>query len=214
MHYKCVIGKNKTNSWPSFVIAAKKMWRVAILAVIAAIIMPGGFFFMPQLQASAQKPNILIVYYSRTNNTEVIAKQIQNIVGGHMVRLETVDPYPSDYRATTRQAQVELNSGYKPPLKTTVDNIESYDVIFVGSPNWWNTIATPMMTFLSQNPLAGKTIVPFITHDGSRVGQSVNDIASFCPEATILEPLAVRGGSVSSAQNSVHNWLKGLALAQ
>lgn len=134
----------------------------------------------------------LVVYYSRSGNTRAVAEAIHAAVGGDIVELQSVTPYPEAYRATTDQAKQELASGYKPPLKNRIGHIEAYDVVFVGSPNWWGTVAGPVRTFLSEYDLAGKRIAPFITHEGSALGRSVADIKAFCPKAVVLDGLAVR----------------------
>lgn len=157
----------------------------------------------------AGRERVLIIYYSRSGNTRELAKQIHEIVNGDMVELETVKPYPDEYNAVTKQAKEELNSGYKPPLRTKVNNIGAYDVIFVGSPNWWSTIASPVRTFLSEYDLSGKTIAPFITHAGSRLGRSAADISMLCPKSTILDGLAIWGKDVKTAQNEVSAWVHG-----
>lgn len=92
----------------------------------------------------------LVVYYSRSGNTRAVAEAIHAAVGGDIVELQPVTPYPEAYRATTDQAKQELASGYKPPLKNRIEHIEAYDVVFVGSPNWWGTVAGPVRTFLSE----------------------------------------------------------------
>lgn len=137
---------------------------------------------------------ILVIYYSHSGNTREIAHQIHQMVGGDIMEIQPVEPYPDDYNKVVKQAKAELNSGYKPPLKTKVENIGSYDVIFLGSPNWCQTIAPPVQSFLSQTDLSGKTIVPFITHGGGGSGRSVADIAALCQESTILDALVVQGG--------------------
>ena len=123
----------------------------------------------------------LVVYYSRSGNTRAVAEAIHAAVGGDIVELQPVTPYPEAYRATTDQAKQELASGYKPPLKNRIEHIEAYDVVFVGSPNWWGTVAGPVRTFLSEYDLAGKRIAPFITHDGSSLCRSVADIKARRP---------------------------------
>jgi len=163
-----------------------------------------------QLTGSAKA---LVVYYSRTGNTREIAKQIHKIVGGDIVEIQPVNPYPDDYNATTKQAKRELNSGFKPALKTRVENIGSYDFIFVGSPNWWSTIAAPVKTFLSEYDLSGKTIAPFITHGGGGMARCVDDIKILCKDSTVLEGLAVWGESQSAAQSEVSEWLRKLGMA-
>jgi len=157
---------------------------------------------------------VLVIYYSRSGNTREIANQIHKRIGGDIVEIQTVDPYPDEYDAVTKQAKQELNSGYTPALKTKVENIGSYDVIFVGSPNWWSTIAAPVKTFLSEYDLSGKTIVPFITHAGSGLGRSVTDMATLCPNSTILDGLAAWGESAKTAQNKVPEWLRELKMEE
>jgi len=105
-----------------------------------------------------------VVYFSRSGNTREIANQIHERVGGDIFEIQPEEPYPSNYDAVVKQAKQELESGYKPKLKAKIENIESYDVIFVGSPIWWGTIPAPVVTFLSEYDLSGKTIVPFCTH--------------------------------------------------
>jgi flavodoxin len=151
---------------------------------------------------------ILVAYFSHSGNTREIANQIRQSVGGDIFEIQAVKPYPNDYDAVVEQARQELNSGYKPALKTKVDNIRSYDVIFVGSPSWWSTIAGPVKTFLSEYDLSGKTIVPFCTHEGSGLGRSVADISKLCPKSTLLDGVAIRGSNVKTAQNKISDWLR------
>ena len=157
---------------------------------------------------------MLITYYSRTGNTREIANQIHERVGSEIIELQTVKSYPEDYEAVKKQAMQELNSGFKPELKTKVKEIGSYDVIFVGTPIWWGTIAAPVKSFLSQYDLSGKTIVPFCTHAGSRQGRSVTDISKLCPKSTILEGIAVWGRDAKTAQNEVSEWLKNIKITK
>ena len=156
----------------------------------------------------------LVVYYSRSGNTRAVAEAIHAAVGGDIVELQPVTPYPEAYRATTDQAKQELASGYKPPLKNRIGHIEAYDVVFVGSPNWWGTVAGPVRTFLSEYDLAGKRIAPFITHEGSALGRSVADIKTFCPKAVVLDGLAVRGSRAASAQGEVAAWLRKIGMGK
>ena len=149
---------------------------------------------------------ILIVYFSHTGNTREIANQIHNRVGGDIFEIKTVVPYISDYDALTKQARKELDSDFRPKLQSQVQNIDSYDVIFIGYPIWWGTYPMAVKTFLSEHDLSGKTIVPFCTHEGSGLGRSISDL-KMCTNSTILEGLAVRGSTVKSAQGKVSEWL-------
>jgi flavodoxin len=92
-------------------------------------------------------------------------------------------------------------------LKTKIDHVEAYDTIFVGSPNWWDTIAPPVATFLSENDLSGKTIVPFCTHGGGGLGSISEDIAELCPQSTMLNSFEIYGSGGRDAQARVSAWL-------
>lgn len=153
---------------------------------------------------------VLVIYYSHSGNTREIAHRIHQVVGGDIIEIQPVAPYPDDYNKVVKQAKVELNAGYKPPLKTKIENIGSYDFIFLGSPNWLNTIAPPVQSFLSQADLSGKIIVPFITHGGGGSGRSVADIAALCQDSTILDALVVRGGKPE--KNAIAEWLSKVEL--
>ena len=109
-------------------------------------------------------PKILIAYYTRSGNTENFADQIKKLVGGDFFRIETVDEYPPSYQEVLKVSKVEIDNHYKPPIKSLVENIDQYNIVFVGTPNWYSTIAPPVTTFLSMHDLSEKTVIPFATH--------------------------------------------------
>ncbi|MEM0152856.1 MAG: flavodoxin [Ignisphaera sp.] len=149
----------------------------------------------------------LIVYYSWSGNTRKVARIIHEIVGGDIVELEPEEPYPKSYNATLERAKREIQSGYRPPLKTKIEKIETYGTVFIGSPNWWGTIAPPITSFLSQYNLSGKTIAPFFTHGGGGLQRMLDDLKKLCPNAKILQPFVVYGGGRGNLKDRVHRWL-------
>jgi flavodoxin len=151
---------------------------------------------------------ILIAYFSHTGSTREIAEQIHKKVGGDIFEIRAVKKYPDDYDAVVEEARKELDSGFKPALKTKVKDIKPYDLVFIGYPVWWGTFPAPVKTFLLENDLSGKTIAPFCTHGGSGLGRSEKDISKLCPRSTLLEGEAFRGGDVKTAQNKVSEWLR------
>ncbi|SHF70886.1 Flavodoxin [Caldanaerobius fijiensis DSM 17918] len=168
----------------------------------------------------------LIAYFSRKGNnyvggsivnlpignTEVIAKKIQKLTGSDMFQIKTVKSYPEDYTETTKVAKEEERKNARPELTEIVDDMESYDVIYLGYPNWWGTMPMAVFTFLESHDFSGKTIIPFCTHEGSGMGSSEHDIKRLCPNAKVLPGLAIRGSSVNNADEDVVNWLKKLDL--
>lgn len=156
--------------------------------------------------------HILIVYFSRSGNTRRIAELIHQEVGGTLHEILPEVPYPSAYDAVVEQAKVEIQAGYKPALRSTLDDIEAYDTIFIGSPNWWNTVAPPVTTFLSECDLSGKTVVPFCTHGGGGLGRIGRDIAKLCPQSTILSSFETYGSGRGNAQAKVSAWLSKIGM--
>lgn len=170
------------------------------------------------------KAKSLIAYYSRAGNnyvngdivnlpvgnTEVAANMIRKLTGGDIFRIATVKPYPEGYQETTEVAKEELRGNARPDISGRVDNMEDYDVIYLGYPNWWGTMPMAVFTFLEAHDLGGKTIIPFCTHEGSGMGRSERDIEKICAGADVLKGLAIRGGSVQQALDQIAKWLKGL----
>jgi flavodoxin len=137
---------------------------------------------------------VLIVYLTRTANTKAVAEIIQKQVGGKLVGLELINPYPTNYKAHVAQMVKENNDGYLPPLKTKIDGIESYDRIFIGFPTWGMKIPPPMKTFLKQYNLEGKTIIPFNTNAGYGVGNGFEIVKQLCLKSIVLEGYTTTGG--------------------
>jgi flavodoxin len=171
-----------------------------------------------------RKTKGLIAYYSRAGNnyvngdivnlqvgnTEVAAKMIQKLTGSDIFRIDTVKAYPEGYQETTDVAKKELRENTRPELSGHVNNMADYNVIYLGYPNWWGTMPMALCTFLEAYDFAGKTIIPFCTHEGSGMGRSERDISKLCPEARVLQGLPIRGGNVHHAEKAIADWLREL----
>ena len=163
---------------------------------------------------SAPAGKVLVAYFSHSGNTREVARQIAETTGGELFEIVPAKPYPAEYQAVVDQAKREVEAGARPELKTRVGDMSQYDVVFVGSPCWWYTIAPPVATFLASCDFAGKTVVPFMTHEGSRMGRSEADIRKLCPRSTVPDGLPVRGGSARSSKDAVTEWIGGLGLTR
>jgi flavodoxin len=167
-----------------------------------------------QMDAQCLKDKkILVVYFSSSKggNTRHMAQQIQTATKADIFEILPVNPYQTDDdKALVEQAKVEINNKYKPAIKGTVENFDQYDIIMIGSPNWWETFAPPVATFLSNYDFSGKIIMPFMTHEGSRLGRMISDVKELCPNATITSGLAIRGRSVrdKSTADEIDKWLR------
>lgn len=173
----------------------------------------------------AKNEKVLIVYLSRTKNTKAVAEIIHRKVGGDLVELELVTPYPEHYQTTVDQVAKENETGFLPPLKTKIENIGKYDVVFVGFPTWGMQLPPPMKSFLNQYVLNGKTIVPFNTNAGYGIGSSFETVKQLSPGNKILEGFSTRGGierdgvlfvmegnKEKEVQVEIDKWLKKLEL--
>lgn len=149
--------------------------------------------------------NILIAYFSYSGNSRRVAELIQEKTGGDIFRIETINPYPTDYNAVVDQAKKEQEYNYRPKLTAQVDDVGEYDVVFVGYPNWWITMPMAVFTFLEEYDLSGKMVIPFCTHRGSGLGQSVDDIKELCPNSIIIEGLEIMDDEEFEQQ--IDNWL-------
>jgi len=148
------------------------------------------------------------IVFLEVGNTEVIAGLIQEMTGGDLFHIQAVGAYPEDYTEATAVAKRELRDQARPQLTSWVEDMAGYEVIFLGFPNWWGTMPMPVFTFLEGSELSGKTIIPFCTHEGSGMGVSVRDIKKACPDARVLDGLAIRGSEVKKARDGVSAWLK------
>ena len=185
--------------------------KVIALAAMAALV--------SGLEARAQTPSeggrrMLVAYFSHTGNTRAIARQIQEATGADVFEIVPANPYPESYGEVLARGRQELNDNMMPKLKSEVPDLAPYDVIFVGSPNWFNTIVPPVMTFLSGRDFTGKTLVPFMTHGGGGMGKGVQDVKRLAPGATLLEGRAFRGDAVADAGEDVRAWLRELRLVE
>ncbi len=143
---------------------------------------------------TADENRVLIVFFSRTENTQAVAEIIQQEVGGELFEVLPAEPYPVDYDTLVSQVDEENEAGYTPPLKCNVENIGTYDTVFFGAPTWDMQLPPPMKTFLSEHDLSGKTVVPFNTNGGYGVGSSFQTVADRSPNADVLESFSTRGG--------------------
>lgn len=159
------------------------------------------------MMPSTQRNNILVAYFSRTGNTRDVADQIHESVGGDIFEIVAVDPYPLDYDEAVARARREQDDADRPELAREVENMDSYHMVFIGYPNWCGTMPMPVFSFLEGYDFSGKTIMPFCTHEGSRLGRSVKDIGRLCPQANLLAGLAIRGSYAKKAQDEVSAWL-------
>ena len=156
--------------------------------------------------ARLEKP-ILVAYFSRSGNTRVVAGLLQRSLGANLFEILPAAPYPDDYLATVEQARQERDQGVKPALKATVLNMARYATIFLGLPIWGETAPPLIRSFLSAHDLAGKTLIPFITHGGYGLGSSEHVIAQHAPGAHLGRAFSMQADQERQTMNRVNAWL-------
>lgn len=163
----------------------------------------------------------MIVYFSRAGenysdsgirrlqvgNTEVAAGMLQQLTGADIFKIEMREPYSDMYGLCTQEARAHLKTGARPGIVSLPKDIDDYDIIYLGYPNYWNTMPMAMFTFLDSIDTAGKTIKPFCTHEGSGLGSSEKDLREKYPGAMIENGIALQGSKVAKAENAIRAWL-------
>lgn len=163
-------------------------------------------------EPAGKEDNILIAYFSWSGNTEKMAQMIQSETGGELFKIEPAKPYTDDYDTLLDVAQQEQRDNARPELGSQVENWDSYDVVFVGYPDWWSDAPMLIYSFLEAYDWNGKTLVPFCTSGGSGFGRSLDKLPDSAPGAAILDGLHIPGSSVDGAEDEIAAWIEELDL--
>lgn len=159
-------------------------WWLSGIAVVALLV-AAAYKVMAQTgeenkTMDTQNAKILIAYYSYSGNTKEVAEAIQKEIGGDLFEIKAEGTYPDEYRPMTEQAKKEIDAGFRPKLTTSVADMAQYDIVFIGSPNWWGTITPQVSSFLESYDLSGKTVIPFVTHGGGGQQNTIADLTAQC----------------------------------
>ena len=159
---------------------------------------------------------ILVVCYSFSNgNTRMIARQLQQALGADYAEIETVTPYPPYGGFNSKvvsQGQREVDEGFQPEIKPLSVNVADYDVVAIGTPTWWYTMAPAVLTFLNSNDWSQKTVIPFMTH-GGWPGHVIKDIQNGCVGAKFLPDMKIQfdsqgGANMLTSQADINAWIE------
>lgn len=176
-------------------------------------------------QDNSKKSKILVAYFSRADenysvgfikkgNTKIIAQMIATELKADLFEISRKEPYPAEYEKTTNEARKEQQNKARPTLSETLENIDDYDVVFLGYPIWWSDFPMPLYTFLESYDFSGKTIIPFCTHEGSGFSGTVQTLQQKLIKSKVLSGFAIKGSKAqnnqASAKEDVLKWLKAL----
>lgn len=190
----------------------RRSFLITSAALAAGSLLPHELF--AEKSTSTQK--ILIAYFSHSGNTRYLAKEIQSQTSGDLYEIKTINAYPQDYDTVVDVAKKEQKAKFRPKLEIAPSNLNEYDIVFIGYPNWWGTLPMALFTFFEENHFEGKTLIPFSTHEGSHFGDSISDLKTLNPKAIFLKGLEMRGRSVqaASSKKDMTEWLTKLSISK
>lgn len=174
------------------------------------------YFSMPETTSpdnmTTEEENSTVVINGEVlGNTQYVAGIIQRNTGADMFRIEAKTPYPTSHEALVDLAKEEQNNNARPELNATIENLDQYDTIFIGYPNWWGDMPMILYTFFDEHDFSGKTIIPFNTHGGSSFSGTISTIAKLEPNATVHENgFSVSRNQVQDAEADIISWLSKL----
>lgn len=192
----------------------KKFFLLLPLALLAAAVWMYADAAMHGNSAKAEQATtatperVLIAYYSWGGTTRHAAEEIQRCTGGSLLEIKPVTPYPTDYDECVQRAKEDIKAGVQPELIPANTDVAMYDVIFIGSPNWWSTIAPPVTAFLAQNDLSGKKVAFFQTHGGGGMANCERHARALMPKADFLGSIALRDVQKDTYADAVSAWVK------
>ncbi len=145
-----------------------------------------------------------------TGNTKIVADYISEISGANQFEIITHKYDGMAYTPLINLAKEEANTGELPPYEGTAPDLSQYDTVFIGGPVWWGTYPQVMFTLFKDIDLAGKTVIPFTTHEGSGLANCVGDVKKAFPKAKVTSEFSIYGHEVRTGKAKVEKWLKGL----
>lgn len=167
----------------------------------------------PSTEESSDTVKILVAYFSATNTTAGVAKNIADCLNADLYEITPENPYTSadlDYHDDNSRSTIEMNDpDSRPAISGSVENIEQYDIVFIGYPIWWGEAPRILSTFAESYDFSGKTVVPFCTSGGSGVGSSATNLEKLTSGATWLSGTRLNG---SDSRSTVAEWINGLGL--
>lgn len=145
-------------------------------------------------------------------NTEYVATVISEATDGDLFEIKTVHTYPGTHKELIDAAKKESDEDARPALATHIKNLDEYDVVFVGFPNWWYDMPQPLYTFFDEYDFSGKTVVPFCTHGGSRFSDAIKTIREMEQGTTVLDGYAIARDRVAGSQDGILNWIEKMGM--
>ena len=196
----------------------KKIFPLFLAMLITSLMACGSNDSEPEIPEGdntevPQDGKILIAYFSWGGTTKRMAQQIAAETGGTLFEIVPSTPYPTEYTPCTEVAVQERDSDARPAIKDKVNDMDEYDIVFIGCPVWWHTAPMIISTFTESYDLTGKIVVPFCTYASTYRDETLQKIVALTPKATHLPGLGLTGSGVNNASN-VATWLKNIKVTK
>lgn len=149
----------------------------------------------------------LILYYSQGKSVAHLKDLIVNATDADVCQIEALEPYPEDYAQLVAQVNAQVLNQVDPAYRPVSVDLDVYDTIFVGTPNWSGTLALPLRTFLKEHDFQGKRILPFVSHGGAGIENIEKDLQILCPSASICESFMIQGQTDEETEADLNVWL-------
>ena len=181
--------------------------RKLLAALPALTLFSGTVSSAAEGDPGTESNDTLITYFSRTGNTRVVAGLLQRNLSAHIHEISPLTPYPADYLETVEIARQERDAGSLRPIRKRLTNISTYKTIYIGFPIWGTSVPSVIKTFLRTHDLKGVTVIPFITHGGFGIGDSMDILNKLCPSSNLLDPFVMQADQERKTMESVESWL-------
>ena len=200
--------KNMRSAYRAAMEPEKSSFNLGIRLVRNAVVGTGNVVADISEKSENSGGKVLIAYFSWSGNTRGVAEEIARQIDADLFEITMVTPYSTDYNTVLEQAQADQSVQARPQLASHVENMEQYDVILLGYPNWWASIPMPVASFLEEYDFSNKTIIPFCSHGGGRFGQSLTAIAKLVPNVSMGDALSIHYSGGDTLSTDVTEWLK------
>jgi flavodoxin len=182
--------------------------RRTVMAALAALPLSGAVSASENTGEHRQTGSrTLVAYFSRSGNTKVVAGLIHISQGTDLFEIRPATPYPEDYLKTVEQARKERDAGFEPALESVLPNLKQYDTVYLCFPIWGETTPPVIRAFLSAHDLSGKNLIPFVTHGGYGLGDSLSVVRQHAPKAALHEGFEMEADQERRTMNRVQAWL-------
>lgn len=153
---------------------------------------------------------VAIFYFSHSGNTKTLAEKIKKLTQAESFEVVPAKSYPDTYMESVERAKHEVQNNARPELSSIIPDVSNFDLIIFGYPNWWDTFPKPIASLIDGLDLKDKEVAAFCTHEGSRLGTSIQDLSKQCKDSKVLESIAIRNSNIHNCDKDLDHWVQNI----